>query len=90
MAAIGPAVARKAIFAGQRTLLRTQSFVFEGFEFGGDETLGIFQRLAAAVVVGHLVHLALGDFDEKTMHFVELHAQIGNASARLFAHFQVK
>ena len=78
------------LFPRQSALLGAQGFVFKGFEFGGDEALGVFQGLAASVVAGHFVQLALGDLDEKTMHLVELHAQVGNAAAGAFAGFQVE
>ena len=45
-------------FARQRAFLRGQRLVFEGLEFRRDVALGIFQRLAATVIVGHLVGLA--------------------------------
>ena len=77
-------------FTGQGAVLRGQGLVFKGFELGGDVTLGVFQGLAAAVVVGHLAGLALADFDEKAMHLVELHLEVGNAGAGALAAFQVE
>ena len=78
------------LFTGQGPFLGAQGLVFKGLEFGGDETLGILERLAAAVVVGHFVDLPLGDLNEEAVHFVELHPQVGNAGAGFFAHFQVE
>ena len=75
-------------FPGQCPLLRAQGFVFKGLELGRDETLGVFKRLAAAVIVWHFVDLALRDLDVKAMHLVVLHAQIGNAGAGFLALFQ--
>jgi hypothetical protein len=89
-----PAARRAALveplLAGQRALLRAQGLVFKGLELGRDEALGVLQRLAAAVVVGHLVELALRDLDVEAVHLVELHPQVGNAGARAFAGFQVE
>ena len=76
------------LLARQRALLRRQRAVFKSLEFGGDVALGVFQRLAAAVVGGHFGGLALADFDEKAVHFVELHAQVGNAGAFALARFE--
>ena len=70
--------------------MRTQRLVLKGFELGRDEALGVFECLAAPVVVGHLVDLALGDLDEKAVHLVVLHPQVGNAGAGFFAALQVQ
>jgi hypothetical protein len=78
------------LLARQGALLRAQGLVFKGLELGRDEALGVFQRLAAAVVVGHLVHLALRHLDVEAVHLVELHAQVGNAGAGALARFQVQ
>jgi hypothetical protein len=74
----------------KRTFLCAQGFVFERLELGCDEALGVFQGLAAAVVVGHLVQLPLGDLDVEAVHLVELHAQVGDAGAGFFAGLQVE
>ena len=68
-------------FARQCTVLGRQGFVFKGLEFRRDEAFGVFERLAALVVGRNLVKLPGCDFDVKAVHFVELHAQIGNAGA---------
>ena len=81
---------KQKLLSRQRALLCAQGFVFKGFELGCNKALGVFEGLAAPVVVGHFAALALADFDIKTMHFVELHAQIRNAGACAFAHFQVQ
>jgi len=78
------------LFPRQCPFLRRQGLVFKRLEFGRDVALGIFQRLAAAVVGGHLVELALRDLDVKTMHLVELHTQVGNAGAGFFAAFELQ
>ena len=75
--------------ARQRPVLRRQRLVLEGLQFRRDVALGILQRLAAAVVVRHLVGLAVGDFDVKAMHLVVLDAQVGDAGAGAFARLQV-
>ena len=80
----------KPLLARQGTLLGAQGFVFKGFELGGDETLGIFERLSAPVVLWHLVELTLRHLNEKPVHPVELHPQIGNAGTCLFTHLQVQ
>jgi hypothetical protein len=77
-------------FARQRTLLRRQRLVLEGFELGRDEALGIFERLAAAIVRGHALQVAARDLDVKPVHLVELHAQVRDAGARFFAPFERK
>ena len=51
---------KQAFFQCQCLLLRGQDFVFEGFEFGGDEAFGVFQSLAALVVGGGLFGLDFG------------------------------
>jgi hypothetical protein len=93
-AARGPAAGRAALveplLARQGALLRAQGLVFKGLQLGRDEALGVLERLAAAVVVGHLVDLALRDFDVEAVHLVELHAQVGNAGAGALAGFQVE
>jgi hypothetical protein len=55
-------------FPRQRPLLGAQRLVLEGLQLGRDEALGVLQRLAAAVVVGHLVELPLRDLDVEAMH----------------------
>jgi hypothetical protein len=77
-------------FARQGALLGAERLVFEGLEFGGDEALGVFQGLAAAVIVGHLVELALRYLDEKTVYAVELDAQVAYAGARFLVGFEVQ
>ena len=51
---------KQAFFQCQCLLLRGQDFVFEGFEFGGDEAFGVFEGLAALVVGGGLFGLDFG------------------------------
>ncbi len=78
------------LLAGQGALLCRQGLVFKSLELRRDETFGVFEGLSAAVVVGHFVQLALGDLDVKAVHFVELHAQVGNAGALFFAGLQIQ
>jgi hypothetical protein len=46
-------------FTRQRTLLRRQRLVLEGFQLGRDVAFGVLQRLPAAVIVGTFAALAL-------------------------------
>ena len=78
---------KQKFLSRQRALLGAQGFVFKGFELGRDKALGVFQGLAASVVIRHFAALPLADLDVKAVHFVELHAQIGNAGARTLSHF---
>ena len=50
---------KQAFFQCQCLLLRGQDFVFEGFEFGGDEAFGVFQGLAGVGSRWALVQLGL-------------------------------
>ena len=81
---------KQILFPGQGALLRAQRLVFKGLQLGRDEAFCVLQRLAAPVVSGHLVKLTLRDLDEKAVHLVVLHAQIGNAGARLFTRLDVQ
>ena len=78
------------LLARQRAVLRRQRLVLEGLEFRRDVALGVFQRLAAAVVVGHghLVRLRAADFDVEAVHLVVFDLERGDAGARAFAGFQ--
>ena len=78
------------LLAGQRPFLRRQRLVFKRFQLGRDKALSVFQRLAAAIVVGHFAGLALRHFNVKTVDFVELHAQVADAGAGFFTAFQVE
>ena len=71
-------------------LLRRQRLVLEAFQLGRDEALGVLQRLAAPVVIGHLVELALGDLDVEAVHAVVLDAQVGDAGALALAFFEIE
>src|SRR5260364_416933 len=71
-----------ALFARECAPGSGKRLVFKRFELRGNVALGVFQRLAAAVVVRHFVRLAARDFNIKPMHFVVLDAQIGDAGAR--------
>ena len=77
-------------FACQRAFVGRQGLVFKGFQFRRGEALGVFQRLAAAVVGGHFAGLALRHLYIEAMHFVELHAQVADAGAGFFARFQIQ
>ena len=75
--------------AGQGPLLSAQCLVFKGLELGRDEAFGVFQGLTPPVVGRYFVELALRHLDEKTVHLVVLHSQIGNAGACPFTGFQI-
>ena len=81
---------KQILFPGQGALLGAQGLVFKSFQLRCDEAFCVLQRLAAPVVGGHLVKLALCDLDEKAVHLVVLHAQIGNAGAGPFARLDVQ
>ena len=78
------------LLAGQGAFLGAEGFVFKGFELGRDEALGVLQSLTARVVGRHFVDLALRDLNVKAVHLIELHAQVGNASALAFAGFKLQ
>ena len=81
---------KQELFSCQGALLCAQRFVLKGFQLGRDEALCVLQGLAASVISGHLVKLALGDLDEEAVHLVVLNAQIGNARARFFTRLDVE
>src|SRR4030043_132620 len=54
------------------TILCRQRTVLEGFQFRRDVALGVFQRLAAAVIVGDIFRLRAADLDVKAVHLVVL------------------
>ncbi len=76
-------------FAGQRPFLRRQRLVLESLEFGRDVTLGILQSLAAAVIVGNLVGIGVGDFNIEAMHLVVFDLEAVDAAALALAGFHV-
>ena len=78
----------KKFFARQCALVGGQRFVLEGLQLRRNVALGIFQCLAAAIIVRHVDRLCGGHFDIKTMHAVVFHFQSGDAGARAFACFQ--
>ncbi len=75
--------------ARQCAFLRGQRLVLEGLQFGRDVALGVLQRLAPAVIVGHLVGLAARDLDVEAVHLVVFDAQVRDAGARAFARFEI-
>ena len=77
------------LFAHQGLVLGRQRLVLEGLQFRRDVALGVLERLAAAVVVGHLVGLAVGDLDIEAVHLVVLDAQVGDPGAGALARLQV-
>src|SRR3990167_436896 len=56
------------LLARERALPRGERLVFEVLELGRDVTLGILQRLAAAVIVRYLVGLRARDFYVEDVH----------------------
>jgi len=69
----------------QRTILSGQYFIFPEFELRRDVALGIFQRLAATIVLRDLVRLSAADFYKESVYTIELYAKRGDTSARAFA-----
>jgi hypothetical protein len=69
--------------------LAESALSFEAFEFRRDVALGVLQGLPAAVVVGNLFDVGVGDLDVKAMHLVELDLEIGDAAAVAFARFEL-
>src|SRR3984957_3741187 len=59
------------LFARQRPIARAQYLVLERFQFGSDEPLGGFDRLAAQVLRRHPVGLTAAHLDVKALHAIE-------------------
>jgi hypothetical protein len=74
-------------FEPERAFAGRQGLVFEGLQLGRDVALGILQRLAPAVIVGHLVGLASAHFDEEAVHVVVADLQVADAGALALALF---
>ncbi len=72
----------------QRSLLRGQRLVLEGLQFRRDVALGVLERLPAAVVVGNLLDVRVGDFDVEAVHAVVFDLEIGDAGAFALARLQ--
>ncbi len=75
-------------FQAQGPVLRRQGLVFKGFELGRDVTLGIFERLAAAVIRRNERGIGMRDFNVKAMHAVEFHFQGSNPGALALTRFE--
>jgi hypothetical protein len=75
-------------FQRQRALVGRQRLVLEGLQFGRDVALGVLQGLPAAVVVGDLLDVGVGDFDVEAMHLVVFDLEVGDAAALAFACFE--
>ena len=84
----GRAVVRRAISRAPVRGLGGERLVLEGFEFRRDVALGVLQRLAAAVVVRHVLRIGVRDFDVEAVHAVVFHFQLGDAGAGAFARLQ--
>src|SRR5256885_12950622 len=69
-------------FQGERAVARRQRLVLESLQLGRDVALGVLERLAAAVVGGHLGGVGVGDLDVETVHAVVGDAQVGDAGDR--------
>ena len=76
------------LLARERALLRGQRLVLERLQFRRDVALGVLQRLPAAVVVGNLLDVRVGDFDVEAVHAVVLDLEIGDAGAFALARLQ--
>ena len=68
------------LFPRQGAILRRERFVLKRLQLGRDVALGVLERLAPTVVIGHLRGLAVGDFDVETVHAVVAHLQRGDAA----------
>ncbi len=72
----------------ERALLRGERLVFEGSQLGGDVALRILERLPAAIIVGNLFDMRVGDFDVEAMHAVVLDLEVGDAGALALTRLQ--
>ncbi|MNR39213.1 hypothetical protein D3C85_1573990 [compost metagenome] len=73
----------------QCAVLCGQRLVLEGLQLRRDIALGVLERLAPAVVVGHFVRLAIRYLYIEAMHAVVFHAQVGDARTRALACLKV-
>jgi hypothetical protein len=76
-------------FQRQSAFVGGQRLVLEGLELRSDVALGVLQGLPAAVVVGDLVHVGVGDLDVEAMHLVEFDLEAGDAAAFALAGFEL-
>ena len=65
-----------------------EDFVFEGFEFGGDEAFGVFEDLPALVVGGGLFGLDFGEFYIEAVDAVVFDFEGGQAGALALTGFE--
>jgi hypothetical protein len=87
--ASAPSSSSYSLFQRQRAFVGGQRLVFEGLELGRDVALGVLQGLPAAVVVGHLFGVGVGDLDVEAMHLVVLDLEVGDAAAFALARFEL-
>ena len=80
----------KQFLARERALLRGQRLVLECLEFRRDVALGVFERLAAPVIVGDFLGLRPRDFDVKAVHAVVFDLEIGDTAARALARLEIE
>ncbi len=78
------------LLAGERALLRRERLVLEGLQFRRDVALGVLQRLAAPVVVRHLVGLRARDLDVEAVDAVVLDLEIGYAGTLALARLHLR
>ena len=71
--------------AGERALLRRQRLRLERLELRRDVALGVLQRLAAPVVVGHALGVRARDLDVEAVHAVVFDLQVRDAAALALA-----
>ena len=76
-------------FDGDRFLFRADDFLFQHFQIGSDEALGVDQRLLADVVVRHLRQIRLRDFDVVAEDGVEADFQRADARPLPLASFDL-
>ncbi len=79
----------KEFLARQCAVVGGKRLVLERLQFRRDVALDVLQRLAAAVVVGHLVRVGEAHLDVEAVHAVVFHFELVDAGARAFAQFQL-
>src|SRR5437016_6353271 len=75
-------------FERQGAVAGGQGFVLERLQLRRDVTLGVLQRLPAAVVVRHFTRVRVRHFDVVAVHLVVGDAQVGNSRALALASLQ--
>ena len=84
----GEQIVVEGFFQSEGAITRRQGLVLEGLEFRRYVALSVLEGLPAAVVVGNLFRLRVGDFDVKAVHPVVFDTKIGNAGALALPQFE--